>query len=299
MYLWRRGRAGRKAGNGLSDTAAAQLDEAAHRKPLTVPRGRPENLFDIGPVLAESGGARASMPTGPWLRGRDGRLSPAGLGVLLDDVLGQAVLSKRPAGLWSVTTELNIDVAVPLPADGPAVTATAAPVLLDDAGGLARAEVRDTAGRCLAVGTTWARLVAGVPAAVLDPPKLSGDLDRGECLSDLLQVRVPDSGILDLPSRVDLGNPQGVVHGGVLLCLTVMSAEQALHDSQLEVASVRVVYLRPAVQELKFVPDIIHHGRSLGVVRVDVTNTAGALCTSATVTARSAVGPRAGTRPRP
>jgi uncharacterized protein (TIGR00369 family) len=283
----------------LNDVAAAQTDAAARREPLTVPRGRPENLFDIGPVLAESGGARASMPTGPWLRGHDRRLSSAGLGVLLDDVLGQAVLSKRPAGLWSVTTELNIDVAAPLPADGQTVTATASPVLLDDAGGLARAEVRDPAGRCLAVGTTWARFVAGVPAEVFDPPKLPGDLDRGERLSDLLQVRVPDSGLLDLPPRVDLGNPQGVLHGGVLLSLAVMSAEQALHDSRLEVASVRVVYLRPAVQELKFVPEIVHHGRSLGVVRVDVKNAAGALCTSATVTARSAAGPRAGTQPRP
>jgi uncharacterized protein (TIGR00369 family) len=286
-----------KAGSGLSDVAAAgQMDAAARRETPTVPRGRPENLFDVGPVLAESGWARASMPTGPWLRGRDGRLSPAGLGVLLDDVLGQAVLIKRPAGFWSVTTELTIDVAAPLPADGNMVSAAASPVLLDDAGGLARGEVRDAAGRCLAVATTWARFVAGIPDAVLDPPKLPDDIARGECLSDLLRVRIPDTGLLDLPSHVDLGNPQGVVHGGVLLCLAVMSAEQALHDSHLEVASVRVVYLRPAVNELKFLPVIVHHGRSLGVVRVDVQNAAGALCTSATVTARSAAGPRAETR---
>ena len=82
----------------------------------------------------------------------------------------------------------------------------------------------------------------------------------------------------------------------MLLCLAVMAAEQALHDRQLEIASVRVVYLRPGVQELTFAPVIVHPGRSFGVVRVDVTNAAGALCTSATVTARSAAGPRAGQR---
>jgi uncharacterized protein (TIGR00369 family) len=272
------------------------MDAAAGREIVTVPRGRPENLFDIGPVLAESGSARASMPTGPWLRGRDGRLSPAGLGVLLDDVLGQTVLIERPPGLWSVTTELTIDVAAPLPANGQLVSATASPVLLDEAGGLARGEVRDSAGRCLAVATTWARFAAGIPDEVLEPPELPDDVARGECLSDLLQVCISDTGLLDLPFRADLGNPQGVVHGGVLLCLAVMSAEQALHGSQLEIASVRVVYLRPAVKELKFAPFIVHRGRSLGVVRVDVTNAAGALCTSATVTARSAAGPRAGTR---
>jgi uncharacterized protein (TIGR00369 family) len=243
-------------------------------------------------VLAEASGARASVPAGPWLRGAGGRLSPAGLGVLLDDVLGQAVLGQRPSGCWSVTTELNVDVAAPLPADGPPVTATAAPLLLDDAGGLARAEVRDSAGRCLAVGTTWSRFVPGVPAEVLNPPELPGAVDRGGCLSDLLRVRVPDSGSLELPPRADLGNPQGVVHGGVLLCLVVMTAEQVLRDSRLEVASVRVVYLRPATGELSFVPATVHRGRSLGVVRVDVRNGAGALCTSATVTARSATGPR-------
>jgi uncharacterized protein (TIGR00369 family) len=281
----------------LSDVAAAgRTDAAAPRETPTVPRGGPENLFDLGPVRAESGRARASMPTGPWLRGRDGRLSPAGLGVLLDDVLGQAVLIERPAGLWSVTTELNIDVAAPLPADGTTLRATAAPVLLDGAGGLARGEVRDAAGRCLAVGTTWARFFAGIPDAVFDPPELPADIARGACLSDLLRVRIAGTGFLDLPARTDLGNPQGVVHGGVLLCLAVMAAEQALHDSQLAVASVRVVYLRPAVNALTFGPAVIHQGRSLGVVRVDVRNAAGALCTSATVTARSAAGPRTGPR---
>jgi uncharacterized protein (TIGR00369 family) len=245
----------------------------------------------MGPMRVDHGRALASMPTGPWLRAPDGRLSPAGLGVLFDDVLGQAVLIQRAPGLWSVTTELNLDIAAPLPADGSVVNATASPVLIDDAGGLARGEVRDAAGRCLAIGTTWARFVAGIPDEIFDPPELPDDITRGECLSDLLQVRIPDTGLLDLPSRADLGNSNGVVHGGVLLCLAIMSAGQALRSRQLEVASVRVVYVRPAAGELKFVPVVVHHGRSLGVVRVDVVNAAGALCTSATVTARSATGP--------
>jgi uncharacterized protein (TIGR00369 family) len=282
----------------LSDVAAAgRLAARGGRgEPMTVPRGRPENLFDLGPRLAEPGSARATMPTGPWLRGRSGRLSPAGLGVLLDDVLGQAVLSERPAGLWSVTTELNIDVAAPLPADGQLVSATASPALIDQAGGLARGEVRDAAGRCLAVATTWARYAAGVPDEVLVPPELPADVARGDCLTDLLQVRISGTGLLELPPRADLANPQGVVHGGVLLCLAVMAAEQALTERRLQIASVRVVYLRPAVRELTFTPVIVHPGRSFGVVRVDVTNAAGALCTSATVTARSTAGPGVGPR---
>jgi acyl-coenzyme A thioesterase PaaI-like protein len=269
------------------------VDSAAAAAPLstpTVPRGRPENLFDVSTVLIEAGQARASMPTGPWLRGPDGRPSAAGLGVLLDDVLGQAVLIRRLPGLWSVTTELNIDVAMALPADGQLVEATASPVLLDDGGGLGRGEVRDGAGHCLALATTWARFVPGVPAEVLDPPDLPDVFERGQCLADLLQVRIGETGGLRLPARADLGNPRGVAHGGVLLSLAVMSAEQIFLGRGLDVASVRVVYVRPAVGELSFEPVIAHRGRSLGVVRVDVTNAAGALCTTATVTLRSPLG---------
>jgi uncharacterized protein (TIGR00369 family) len=273
------------------------VDSAAAPAPVTtptVPRGRPENLFDVGPVLIEEGQARASMPTGPWLGGPDGYPSAAGVGVLLDDVLGQAVLVRRLPGLWSVTTELNIDVARPLPVDGQLVEALASPALIDEAGGLARAELRDEAGHCLALATTWARFVPGVPAEVFDPPELPGITDRGQCLADLLHVCIGETGDLRLPARVELGNPQGVAHGGVLLSLAVMSAEQIFLGAGLDVASVRVVYVRPAAGELSFEPVVAHRGRSLGVVRVDVRNAAGALCTTATVTLRSPVGAGAG-----
>src|ERR1700749_2889095 len=107
----------------------------AHQEVPTIPRGRLENLFEVGPVLIEAGQARASMPAGPWLRGPDGHPSAAGLGVLVGDVLGQAVLIRRLPGPWSVPTELTIDVARALPADGQLVKATASPVLIDEAGG--------------------------------------------------------------------------------------------------------------------------------------------------------------------
>ncbi|HTW04550.1 MAG TPA: hypothetical protein VMF87_29925 [Streptosporangiaceae bacterium] len=46
------------------------------------------------------------------------------------------------------------------PAGGQQVRATAAPARLD------------AAGRCLAVGTTWARFAVGIPDEVFKPPKL-------------------------------------------------------------------------------------------------------------------------------
>src|ERR1700749_2390201 len=254
----------------------------AHQEVPTIPRGRLENLFDVGPVLIEAGQARASMPTGPWLRGPDGRPSAAGLGVLVDDVLGQAALINRWPGLWSVTTELAVDVAAPLPFDGQVVNATASPVLIDAGGALTRAEVRDAADGCLAVATTWARFMPGIPAEILDPPQLGAVAARSENLADLLQVQFPDTGRLDLPDRPDLGNPQGVIHGGALFSLAVMSAERLLAGAGLQVASARVVYLRPAAGSVRFEPVAVHGGRSLGLVHVNVTNAVGALCTAAT-----------------
>ncbi|HEY3877061.1 MAG TPA: PaaI family thioesterase [Trebonia sp.] len=269
------------------------MDAALHDI-LTSPRGGPEALFDVGPLTVEPGQARASMPAGSWLRGRGGRLSTAGTGVLLDDVLGQAVLSRRPAGHWAVTTELNLDVAAPLPADGQMLDASASPVHVDEAGGLARAEVRDAAGRLLVLGTSWLRFIPGVPDAALNPPPLTDVADRGDCLTDLLRVRFDESGHLELPVRADLGNPRGVLHGGVLLCLAVMSAESVVDGGGVDTASVRITYLRPAIGDLTLTPAVVHRGRSLGLVRVDVRNAAGALCTTATVSSRSAVGPGGG-----
>jgi acyl-coenzyme A thioesterase PaaI-like protein len=70
-----------------------------------------------------------------------------------------------------------------------------------------------------------------------------------------------------------------------------------MHGTELDIASVRVVYLRPAAGVLRIEPTAIHRGRSLGVMRIDVSNASGTLCTTATVTARSPVGPAAARRP--
>lgn len=263
----------------------------------TVTHGGPENLFGMGPVIAEADHAHASMPTGAWLRGPGGRPSSAGLGVLVDDVLGQAVLTERLPGRWSVTTELSVDVAAPLPVDGQVVSATGAPLQVDDGGGLARGQVRDASGRCLAVATSWHRFTARTPPAVLHPPQLPDGVVRGGDLADLLVVGIEGTGGFCLPSRPELNNPQGVAHGGILLCLAVMTAERAFLGRGLDVASARVAYVRPAAGDLSFEPMIIHSGQSLGVLRIAVLNASRALCADATVTLRSPVGPEQALEP--
>jgi hypothetical protein len=49
----------------------------------------------------------AARPAGPWLNAPAGGPPGGVLGVLVDDVLGCALLLGRPPGLWSVSAEIS------------------------------------------------------------------------------------------------------------------------------------------------------------------------------------------------
>jgi uncharacterized protein (TIGR00369 family) len=255
------------------------------------PLGRPEQLFGMGPVRAVDGGAEAEMPTGPWLAGPDGSPAAGALGVLVDDVLGQAMLPGRPSGHWSVTTELTIDLVAPLPLDGRPLTARSRPVALDAAGAMSRGEVRDADGRVVAVAAVWGRYVPGVPDGVLNPPADGAPAERGRSVAELLGARPGPDGVLQTTVKPQVANPAGVMHGGVLSCLCEAVAATALLGSELRTASLHVVFLRGAAGVLRFVPTVVHRGRALAMVRVDVALADGRTCTAATITARSPLGP--------
>src|SRR5690242_14160912 len=82
-----------------------------------LPGGGPEGLFRVDD-LSVGDAPHGRMITGPWMTGPDGRPSPGGLGVLVDDVLGYAILAARPRNDWSVSTEIALDVLGPVPGDG-------------------------------------------------------------------------------------------------------------------------------------------------------------------------------------
>ncbi|MFR9805010.1 acyl-CoA thioesterase domain-containing protein [Pseudonocardia sp. RS010] len=254
---------------------------------LLIPLGRPETLFGLGPIHATLDRAEIPMATGPWLAGPGGRPSAAGLGVLVDDAFGQAILSPRGLDGWSVTTELSLDIAAPLPTDGREVLATGEPVMLDDGGGLARGRVTAADGRVLAIGTTWHRYVPGVPASVLEPAPPPPVAPRGADLADLLAVE--PCAELVLPVRPDLANPSEVVHGGILATLVMMLGEREWAGSDLALAAVNVRYLRPAVGVVTFRTVVEHAGRSLALVRVEARTATGKLCAAGTVTGRTSV----------
>ena len=49
------------------------------------------------------------------------------MGVLVDNVLGYALMLDRPVGQWSVSSEISADLRRPVPADGSVLLAEARP----------------------------------------------------------------------------------------------------------------------------------------------------------------------------
>jgi uncharacterized protein (TIGR00369 family) len=261
----------------------------------TTPHGGPEELFGLSAVRIEGTGAdavaRAEMVTGPWLRHESGEAAAGSLGVLLDDVLGQAVLIARTEHQWSVTTELAFDLLAPVPVDGTTVRAHARLEAIDAGGGVARGRVVDEAGRTLALGATWGRLIDTVPAGVVGARPVEPVGDRGRSLAELLRIRAGERpGSWVVPSRPALGNPAGVMHGGVLACVAEMAAHAALGPDRgaLTTASLHAFYLRPAVGDMAVDAEVVHRGRSLAVVEVVARGASGKPCMRATVGSRSA-----------
>lgn len=260
---------------------------------LLIPCGGPEALFGLSPMRVDDDRASASMASGPWLCADDGRPAAGALGVLLDDVLGQAMAVFRPDDHWPVTTELAVDFCAPLPLDGSRIHAEARVLTTDASGGLARGRAQGENGRTLAVATSRSRFLPGVPAAVTGGQRLATELEGRsgpDSLRELLGAEMRpclESDGLVLAHRRELGNPRGVLHGGVVACAAEAAARLAVDAPALVAASLRVAYLRPAVGEVAFIPRVRHGGRSLAVVEVVACGDGGKPCALATVTLRS------------
>jgi uncharacterized protein (TIGR00369 family) len=80
--------------DGMRDAVADRVGGSV--PVLLTPYGGPEALFRLGRIAVDDTGASAAtMAVGPWLV-VDGRPAAGSLGVLMDDVLGQAVIVGRP-----------------------------------------------------------------------------------------------------------------------------------------------------------------------------------------------------------
>ncbi|GLZ48126.1 hypothetical protein Acsp06_43110 [Actinomycetospora sp. NBRC 106375] len=264
------------------------------RGPLLItPRGTPEVLFGLAPVEADGDVARGSMRTAPWMTDARGRPCAGMVGVLVDDVVGQATLTARPDAHWPVTTELSVDVVSELPADGTVLTAESRLLAAGARTGSARGEVRDASGAVVAVATVAVQYVPGVPELTEAADGGDGTAASGRRLPDVLGATVGSrpgrDARLTAPPGPALANTAGHGHGGVLAALADVVAAAAVADDArpLRTAGLRVAYLRPAVLDGPMCLDarVVHRGRTSALTRVDVVGGDGRQCAAATVTA--------------
>ncbi|WP_261569778.1 PaaI family thioesterase [Frankia gtarii] len=292
---------------------AARTEPAGHTPPApNAPVGASppareyaESRFRLSQVIRGERGVRVTMELGPWLDGPGGTATIGSLGVLVDSAIGMEVYESRPENSHSVTAELSLDVIGAPPWSGGLLTASAELLGRDPAGGTARCEVRDDAGRLVAVGIGRCRFVSipGTAAGYLDgepqmlPPAAHHSLLEALSRADAGgpggggviagPVRDGDVGRFLLPANPAFENGGGTVHGGILFCAAELATE-ALADPAVpeRTTAIRVNYLRPAAltAEVTATAELVHRGRTVSLYRVTTAGPSGKPATLSTIT---------------
>jgi acyl-coenzyme A thioesterase PaaI-like protein len=225
------------------------------------------------------------MPSGAPFVGVDARFSLGALGVLVDDVLGYAIIDSLPPRSWSVSTEIWVDLLAPLPTDGSRVHACARTAQV---GSFATGRVVDAEGRLLAECRERGREIADVPdpAGGVQPFELP---DTAVDLGELIGLR-PDGNDMVLDVTPVLGNPRRMLHGGVSLCASELVAARSRQADapDLVTTSLHIVHCRPvpAGARLEFSVTTRHAGRTLWISDV-VGTVEGRPCTLARISAEA------------
>lgn len=237
----------------------------------------PDAVFGVTDIETDADSTvRARMALGPWLTDSGAAPVTGSLGVIVDDVLGHAInLSAPEPDGWCVSTEIGIDLLVPVPVDG-VVHGAARTVHADARSGYARGEVRDGSGTVLAHCHQRGRYIPGghpgePTQAVRDAyDVVATQRAAARDLVDLLPgVGVRVEGGLTVTTTAATSNPRGTLHGGVALCLVDLAAGTVVRDHA-TTTSLRVQYLRPVATDVvvTFVPTVVHRGRTWVIVDV-------------------------------
>lgn len=226
-----------------------------------------------------------------------GRFATGGLAVLVDSGLGAENHRRRPSGMWTVTTELRIDLL-----SRPRAGSTGLGVRADHLGGdghclTTRGEVLDDDGEVVAAGLVKSMEFAGaIDSGEYDeePPWLSalepGTLAEVLCLTLGRSddgpggTRVVEAVVAPEPA---LANPLGNLHGGVFAAVAeVAGAAVFPHEREVSSSSLDVRYIRqiPLVAPVTVRAEIVHDGRSWGIAQATARDERGRVCATASVT---------------
>jgi len=233
--------------------------------------GTPEHAFRMTPMIVGDEGIEGSMRPGGLPHGADGRPAAGAVGVLVDDVLGFALIAavRRPS--WSVSVEISLDFLEPLTSTG-ALHVTGHGTDVDGLAGFASGDLRDDNGRVLVKARQHGRFLPrthGAPSGqstVVEPLASVLDLLGAVTSSDL------QGATLTIADTRPWLNPLGGVHGGVAICAAEAVATCATMDSAqpLRTTSMSVSFGRPVKGEgpVIFKTRTIHNGRTLRLIDV-------------------------------
>lgn len=229
---------------------------------VRVVHDNPAHLFGIDTPRQYGWRVRASAPSGPHLLGPDGRVALGSIGVLVDEVLGYAVMAGLGDGAWSISTEIWIDLlGGALPAEGD-LTAEATSI---QHGSFSTGEVRAQDGSLLASCRQRGRRV-DFDASTVEPRTVRPPRPGGESVAELLGLDLAGSRTTLVVAENHV-NPRGLLHGGVSLaaCEVAATAARVAAGSFLATTSIHVAHTRPvplgSVVELVVEPR--HAGRTL------------------------------------
>lgn len=265
----------------------------------------PEPRLGITFAEVEDGSISWHQPVAGQFVDPRGRFATGGLAVLVDSALGAENHRRRPSGLWTVTTELRIDLL-----GRPRAGSTGLGVRTDHLGGdghclTTRGEVLDDDGEVIAAGLvkSMAFSVGIDPDGYDDEPPWPSALEPGT-LAEVLCLSLDEQTDVQIGERTDgpggtraveaviapepaLANPLGNLHGGVFAAAAeITGAALFPHEREVSSSSLDVRYIRqiPLVGPVTVRAEVVHDGRSWGIAQVTSRDDRGRVCASATVT---------------
>ncbi|QBX55960.1 hypothetical protein EXE58_11135 [Nocardioides seonyuensis] len=252
---------------------------------VTIVPSAPDTLFLGGSTRQSEDVIVAEMSVGEHLVGSDGRAAVGALGVLVDNVLGYALMASLPPDTWSISTEIWVDVVGVMPVEGVLVGEATPKQAGSYAVGTVVAADGSPVAECRQRGR---RFPGGIPSS---SHKSGSGAARHEVLApigDFLGFR-RERDIDQLVVEHRHCNQRDVLHGGVSLAASEVAATDSRVRSgcELPTASVHIVHARgvPAGSRIDFETTTLHAGRTLWVSQV-IGTVDGKVCTTATVTAQ-------------
>ena len=257
----------------------------------------PEPRLGITFTEHENGTISWHQPVADQFVDPRGRFATGGLAVLVDSGLGAENHRRRPDGMWTVTTELRIDLL-----GRPRAGTSGLGVRTDHLGGdghclTTRGDVVDDDGGVVAAG-----LVKSMAFSVgIDPDEYD---DEPPWPSALVPGTLAEVLCLTFDERADgpggsraveaviapepaLANPLGNLHGGVFAAVAeIAGAALFPHEREVSSSSLDVRYIRqiPLVAPVIVRAEIVHDGRSWGIAQVTTRDDRGRACAVASVT---------------